>query len=112
MVAQLVTDAGMVWRRAYNDVDAPEPIHDKLDGSGEHHQPHPIGDLRVRCVGDGGARTPQRTRTIVLAVRMLSLRRPAPHSKQVRQRRRQRRIMGAWRSRTAETRRREPSPLP
>ena len=31
---------------------------------------HSRGDLRVRCVGDGGARTPQRTRTIVLAVRM------------------------------------------
>jgi hypothetical protein len=73
---------------------------------------HSRGDLRVRCGGDGGARTPQRTRTIVLAVRMLSLRRPVPHSKQVRQRRRQRRIMGAWRSRTGETRRRAPSPLP
>jgi len=73
---------------------------------------HSRGDLRVRCVGDGGARTPQRTRTIVLAVRMLSLRRPVAHSKQVRQRRRQRRIMGAWRSRTGETRRRAPSPLP
>ena len=38
--------------------------------------------------------------------------RPAPHSKQLRQRRLQGRIMGAWRSRSGETRRRAQCPLP